>query len=108
MAAMIFHNDDAEREFQFWTRKLDHKEPESQFVTLTSRDVMEVHFALIDHFSSQGVALGGVGPRDIGLLQSTPSRQFTSFGGNSKWDNQYEVVATLFYGLVQNHPFHDA
>lgn len=62
----------------------------------------------MDYFETAGFTTGGVGPRDIGLLESAVARQITGYGGQIKWDTQYEVVSTLFYGLIKNHPFHDA
>ena len=35
-------------------------------------------------------------------------RQHASFGGKSKWTDDFDVCATLFYGLIKDHPFHDA
>jgi prophage maintenance system killer protein len=42
------------------------------------------------------------------LLLSAVDRQFVSFGGKDKWKDPFEKCGTLFYGLVTNHPFHDA
>jgi death-on-curing family protein len=52
--------------------------------------------------------IGGVGPRSLDLLYSALSRQFTSYGGIRKWNGLYENCATLMFGLIMNHPFHDA
>jgi death-on-curing family protein len=53
-------------------------------------------------------ATRGIGPRDLNLFESTVHRQFSGFGEHDKWDNQFLVIATLFFGIVRNHPFHDA
>lgn len=75
------------------------------------RDVLRGHFLLLDYFSlTPGNLVGGIGPRDndMSLLHSAVSRQWVSYGGARKYTTSFELVATLFYGLVQNHPFHDA
>jgi death-on-curing family protein len=82
-------------------------EPELQG-QLTSRDVLKAHFLIANHFYLEGEGLGGVGPKDIGLLKSAVSRQSVSLGGKRKWDSDFDVCSTLFYGLIKNHPFHDA
>jgi len=71
-------------------------------------DVLRAHYLVIDYFLSEfGEGIGGFGPRDINLLHSAMSRQFTGYSGKSKWNSDFEVCATLFYGLIKNHPFHD-
>src|SRR5207249_1336251 len=55
-----------------------------------------------------GAGLGGIGLKDIGLLQSAVGRQHVSFGGKAKWTNHFDICATLFFGLIKNHAFHDA
>ena len=71
-------------------------------------DVLDVHFLIVDMFYGQSGGLGGIGPKDIGLLSSAVSRQFSGFGSYDKWERVEDKAATLLYGLVLNHPFHDA
>lgn len=52
--------------------------------------------------------MGGIGPRDYNILHSALGRQHVSLGGIPKWSDGYEVCATLFYGLIKDHPFFDA
>lgn len=52
--------------------------------------------------------MGGLGPRDPNLLHSAVYRQFAGFAGEDKWETSYERCATLIFGLVKDHPFHDA
>src|SRR5690606_13656372 len=52
--------------------------------------------------------VGGVGPKDMNMLHSALSRQFTEFGGTPKYKERIDVCATLLFGLVKNHPFYDA
>jgi death-on-curing family protein len=75
---------------------------------LAVSDVLDVHFIIVDMFFGQREGLGGIGPKDLGLLSSAVSRQNAGFGDYSKWNTVEEKAATLLYGLVLNHPFHDA
>jgi death-on-curing protein len=52
--------------------------------------------------------MAAVGPKSVPLLQSAVSRQFVAYEGHRKWTDIYEISATLFFGLVKNHAFHDA
>lgn len=76
--------------------------------TLCVHDVLRAHFLVANHFYLLGEGMGGVGPRDDGLLQSAVYRQVASFRGRLKWQNLFDVCATLFFGLIKDHPFHDA
>ncbi|QEX21010.1 hypothetical protein FRZ61_09300 [Hypericibacter adhaerens] len=72
-------------------------------------DVLRAHFTLADFFlAGEGRPFGGVGPRDLGLLHSAMSRQFVEYGGLRKWTTSYDLCATLFFGLIKDHPFIDA
>src|SRR5579885_445339 len=75
---------------------------------LSLGEVLKAHFLIANHFYLEGTGLGGVGPRDVGLLQSAIHRQMVSFDGLIKWRDRYDVCATLLYGLIKNHPFYDA
>ncbi|PDX84332.1 hypothetical protein CGS59_05930 [Faecalibacterium prausnitzii] len=48
-----------------------------------------------------------VGLRSADLLGSALGRQIVSFGGRKKYTDSIEICATLFYGLVKDHAFHD-
>jgi death-on-curing family protein len=82
----------------------DHVVPHS----LSIREVLRAHFLIVNHFYLEGEGLGGFGPRDFGLLHSAVNRQYVSFGNKSKWTDGFDICATLFYGLIKNHAFHDA
>ena len=71
-------------------------------------EVLQAHFLLIDHFFRLGEGIGGVGPKSEDLLHSALGRQYSSFDGRVKWADRIDVCATLMYGLIKNHPFHDA
>jgi len=71
-------------------------------------DVLRAHFLVANHFYLEGRGLGGIGPRDIGLLYSAVNRQCVAFGDKVKWTDRFDICATLFYGLIKNHAFYDA
>lgn len=73
-------------------------------------DVLRAHYVVVDFCLSEEVAeaVGGIGPKDVGLLLSAIDRQGVEFGGKKKWQTIFEKISTLIFGLVKNHPFHDA
>ena len=104
---LAFRNQDVENEYNRWT-KVVRGERTGPGGGLDLNDVLAVHFLIVDMFYGQREGLGGIGPKDVGLLSSAVSRQHASFGGTDKWHTTEEKVATLLYGIVLNHPFHDA
>lgn len=48
------------------------------------------------------------GVKNYNQLGSTLGRQIAGYGGKLKWSKWEEISATLFYGLIKNHAFHDA
>lgn len=95
-------------EFDRWRSVVGLSDPYSGKTTIGIHEVLYAHFLLVDYFSKIGEGIGGVGPRNIDLLHSALSRQFTQFGGKPKWNDRIDVCATLLFGLVKNHPFYDA
>ena len=75
---------------------------------LSVDDVLKAHFLIANHFLIEGQGIGGIGPKSRPLLESAVFRQVSSFRGVSKWSNLFDHTATLFYGIIKNHPFHDA
>ena len=76
--------------------------------TLGIHDVLKAHFLIADFFIESGNQFIMVGPRDINLLHSSVGRQHAGYGKNMKWHTSFDLSATLFYGLIKDHPFHDA
>lgn len=74
---------------------------------ITLDDVLRGHYLLMNYFVEEGEPIGVFGPRDANLLPSAVYRQSTGFSGRSKWSNPVEQCASLFYGMIMNHPFHD-
>ena len=77
---------------------------------LSVDEVLRAHFSVVDYFlkEDEGEGIGGIGPKDSAMLISALCRPYVSFGGISKWNTIHEKAATLFFGLIMNHPFHDA
>ena len=70
--------------------------------------MLRAHFLVADYFLGKEAGLGGIGPRDLHILHSAVYRQFVAYGGTAKWKTNFEKAATLVFGLVTDHPFHDA
>lgn len=107
---MLFFDSALEREYSRWAEKIGKDDPYDSRTTVGVHDVLKAHFLILDFFSQDqsGEGVGGVGPKDLHLLHSAVYRQFVSFGGRDKWQSPIEKCATLMYGLVKDHPFHDA
>jgi prophage maintenance system killer protein len=76
--------------------------------TIGILDVLRAHYLIVDFFATEhGEGVGGVGPKSLNLLHSTLSRQLSGYDGKLKWKTDFEICASLFWGLVKNHAFHD-
>lgn len=101
----MFRHQEVETEFQRWRSKLPS---ELEYPKLTCVDVLTAHFVLVDMFYGKKSGIGGIGPKSLDLLVSAVHRQNVGFGAEDKWSKTEEIAATLLYGIVLNHPFHDA
>ena len=71
-------------------------------------DVLNTHFYIVDYFLENGESEkggGAIGPINKELLSSAVARQKNGNSGYPNWETDYEKCATLFYGLIKNHPF---
>ena len=75
---------------------------------LSVDDVLRAHYLIANHFLLEGAGIGGIGPKSPELLESAIHRQVSSFRGQAKWNNAFDITATLFYGIIKNHAFYDA
>jgi death-on-curing protein len=105
---MEFLHPEVEKEYLRWMAIIGTNDPYVTQGTVGLHDVMRAHFLIVDFFVEKAYGIGGVGPKSIDLLHSSIYRQFVSFGGKDKWPSMYEKCATLLFGLVKDHPFHDA
>src|SRR5690349_432259 len=101
---MHFNNPDVEQEFDRWCRLVEREGDRHTGIGLSAIDVLRVHFTIVDMFYGKRAGLGGIGPKSLHLLLSSVGRQHNSCPG----DRVEDMAATLLYGLVLNHPFHDA
>jgi death-on-curing protein len=96
-------------EYQRWAAKIGDSDPYKGNSTVGILDVLRAHFLILDFFSATGrEGFGGIGPRDLTLLHSAVSRQLVSFEGKPKYLDGLDQCATLFFGIINNHAFHDA
>src|ERR1700678_4440581 len=105
---MLSLEPEIEAEYRRVVREIDDADDRYTSDCLTANDVLKAHFLIANHFYLEGSGLGGIGPRDVDLLLSAISRQAVMFDGTAKWNDSYGRCATLVYGLIKNHPFHDA
>lgn len=104
----MFDNASVKGEYQRWLESVGPYDPYLSKINIGLHEVLQAHFFLVDYFFKIQEGIGGIGPKDINLLHSALSRQFTQFGGKAKWNDRIDVCATLVFGLVKNHPFFDA
>ena len=95
------------QEYERWLKVIGD-DPYSHDCVIGIHDVLRAHFLLVDYFFDMREGVGGVGPKDLGLLHSAISRQIVGYNGKRKWPDDFGVCASLFFGLVKNHAFHDA
>lgn len=96
------------KEYERWVAQIDDVDPYAGANSIGIHDVLRAHFLVADYFYKENEGIGGIGPKNLDLLHSALYRQFIGFGGVTKWTYKFDVCATLFYGLIKNHPFHDA
>ena len=108
MLEQQYKNPSVAEEYKRWTSMIGPLDPYSGKTTIGIYEVLQAHFLLVDFFFRSKTGIGGVGPRDANLLHSALSRQFVQFGGKPKWKDRIDTCATLMFGLIKNHPFHDA
>lgn len=108
MADTIFHSEGVQGEYNRWMAVIGPADPYFTKFTIGLHEVFQAHFLLVDFFFDVGEGIGGIGPKNMNLLHSALSRQFTEFGGKPKWNDRIQICASLMFGLIKNHPFYDA
>jgi prophage maintenance system killer protein len=103
-----FDNASVKAEYDRWEARLDETDKQDTTDAISVCRVLLAHFLIVDTFVGTNEGIGGSGPRSLDLLHSAVSRQHTSFGTQEKWTDPWEKCATLLFGLIKNHPFHDA
>lgn len=74
---------------------------------LNCEDVLDAHYLICNHFLKLGEGIAGFGPKDFGLLSSAVSRQISSAYGSFIHEDFWDIAASLIFGLINDHPFHD-
>lgn len=108
LTCVTFVHPELEAEYARWTKILGPDDPYKSTITVGLQQVLRAHFLIADFFLENDYGIGGVGPKNVDLLHSAIYRQFVGFGGKDKWPGSYQKLATLIFGLVKDHPFHDA
>ena len=107
---MEFVNQRLLEEHKRWIDALAQESALFKDCAICITDVINIHFSIADYFleNSEGEKrVGDFGPIDKELLSSAVARQIGGYSGNPIWKTDFEKCATLFYGLIKNHPFHD-
>jgi len=103
---MDFDLPELKAEFERTLDKVNEEEFSGNNI-ISWKEVLKSHFLIADFFISEGEeTIYGV--KDLNLLGSALTRQTTGLLGQLKWKKTEEICATLFFGLIKNHPFHDA
>jgi death-on-curing protein len=68
---------------------------------LSIREVLVLHERIAEQSG------GGIGLRDLGLLESALAQPRQSFGGADLYSSLIEKAAALGFSLIANHPFVD-
>lgn len=97
-------------EYERYCKQLNGEDPYKTEKTLGIHDVLRAHFLVTDYFGAKHdlEGVGGIGPKSLDLLHSALYRQHIGFEHYRKFASDLELVATLMFGLIKNHPFHDA
>ena len=106
----LFQNEHVKLEYDRWLKAApqSNDQPLEAGRYLSVYEALKAHFLIVDSFCGKGEGLGGVGPKDIGLLESALGRQLSTFDGKELFPDVFAKAATILHGITKNHPFHDA
>ena len=91
--------------FEYEVRQFSPKEY-TEGKGLSELDILKAHYILSDYFLKKGETVR-YGLLNFGMLSSAVGRQYIEFEGKKKWDDDFQRIATLLYGLTMDHPFQD-
>lgn len=74
---------------------------------ITVEDVLKAHYLICEYFENETGVKSLYGIKNYNLLSSAVARQSVALGNKFKYDTPLKKAATVFYGLVKNHAFHD-
>ena len=77
--------------------------------TLTTECIIDLHDLLSNnvHLLEEMDPVEPRGVKNRGLLESAVNRQLTGFGTYYKYPEVFSNAATLMYGIIKNHSFHN-
>lgn len=80
-----------------------------RIVTLTTDEVIKLHQILCENYNllPEMEPVSPPGVKNKNLLESAVSRQIVGTGDFYKYSNVFSNCATLVFGLVKNHSFHN-
>ncbi|MFW5488568.1 MAG: type II toxin-antitoxin system death-on-curing family toxin [Desulfovibrio sp.] len=100
---MEFNHPELKPDFEYHFNSIPERDREYAGCQISVKDVLCAHYHIVDYFyhsKESEKRVGGIGPKDINMLCSAVARQCWS-------EDSFEICASLLYGLIQNHPFHD-
>lgn len=106
---MEFLNNELSEEYKRLTDQLSEESAQFKSCVISIVDVLGAYFSIIDYFlenSECEEGVGSFGPRDKKSLSTIVDSQISGYSGNLESNRDLEKCATLFYGLIKNHPFH--
>ncbi|NEW88673.1 type II toxin-antitoxin system death-on-curing family toxin [Rhodopseudomonas sp. WA056] len=96
------------KNYEFYLSQISEIDYSGDRPHLTCEDVIDAHYLICDHFLKLGEGIAGFGPKDYGLLSSAVGRQLASAGGSFVYSDFWDIASSLIFGLINDHPFHDA
>ena len=86
---MEFFNPEIQQEYDRVTSQIV-EDPFTSQSTLGLHEVLRAHYLVADFFVTEQRELGGIGPKDLKLLESALYRPWVQFGGIAKWPTPIE------------------
>jgi death-on-curing protein len=82
---------------------------EKPVIPLSAEDVKNLHYSLSSHYYllKEMEPVTPTGVKDMNMLLSAVGRQQTSYNGQLVYNTPYSNCATLVFGIVKNHAFHN-
>lgn len=87
-------------------QKISEKDYDESYI-ITVDDVLKAHYLICEYFENETGEQSLYGVKNYNLLSSAVARQSVSIGNVYKYKTNVDKAATVFYGLVKNHAFHD-
>lgn len=88
-------------------RKLILSSDYDESYIVTVEDALKAHYLICEYFESTTGEASLYGLKNYNLLSSAIARQSVALGNSYKYDTPLKKAATVYYGLIKNHAFHD-